>query len=374
MNPVGVVIGTRPEAIKLAPLITQLRADGMPVDVVVTGQHRELLTPILDFFDHQPDLTLDTLVPGQSLGQLTSRLLSGLDDWAAVQTLSAIVVQGDTTSALAGAMIGFYRQIPVVHVEAGLRTASINSPFPEEFNRRTIDQFATLKFPPTATAMANLVADRQHNQAWVVGNTVIDALQLGLRLIDARGEAPYERWASQVGVRMDHRRILVTTHRRENAGEGIQNICGAILDIVAAFPDVQIMLPVHRNPAFYDRVHGELGRHPQIVLVDPLPYDQLIWSMRNATLILTDSGGLQEEAPALDKPVLVMRDSTERPEGVQAGCARLVGTNRDAIVAAVSELLTRPDRYQAMANSPNPYGDGTASAQISHRLRSYLQF
>jgi UDP-N-acetylglucosamine 2-epimerase (non-hydrolysing) len=367
---VGIIIGTRPEAIKLAPLIPALRRQNMTPVVVLTGQHRELLTPILSFFDIIPDLHLDGMVPGQSLGDLTARLLHLLDQELTPLDLTAIVVQGDTTSALAGAMIGFYHKIPVIHVEAGLRTDDIASPFPEEFNRRTIDQISHLKFPPTDVALAQLKADRLDHNAYVVGNTVIDALFLGLNLIQVRGDDEYVAWTRAIGCSPARKKMLVTTHRRENAGQPLRSICMALKQLLADHSDLEIILPVHRNPEFYTMIHDTLGTVDRMILLEPLPYDQLIWLMNQSTLILTDSGGLQEEGPALNKPVLVMRETTERPEGVDAGCARLVGTATPTIVDAVTQLLHSKTAYEAMANRPNPYGDGTASDQIVSIIQS----
>ena len=369
----AIVIGTRPEAIKMAPIVAALKADSLiePV-VVVTGQHDELMAPVLRFFELEADFKLNVLVPGQSLALLNSRLLSMLDGVVRDKQIDSVMVQGDTTSAMAGATVGFYHRLPVFHVEAGLRTNDIYAPFPEEFNRRVIDQVATLKFPPTEIALQNLEKDGLQANSIVVGNSVIDALLLGLRLIDERGQERYNAWMNGIGFQAGRRRILVTTHRRENIGEPLLNICRALRTLSDRYPDLEIALPVHKNPAFFSVIHEELGGRDRIYLLDPLPYDELIWLMNQSDIIVTDSGGLQEEAPALDKPVIVLREVTERPEGVDAGCARLVGTDFSKIVESVSMLLNDSATYQSMAQCLNPYGDGTTSDQIIRHIHQYL--
>jgi len=368
---VGLVIGTRPEAIKMAPLVAACQvAEGITPVVIVTGQHTELLAPVLAFFGINPDVELQVMVPGQSLIDLNARLLTELGRVMPSLNLEAVLVQGDTTSALAGAMVGFYQKIVVGHIEAGLRTDDLYAPYPEEFNRRVIDQVAQVKFPPTSEALARLQSEGLGTHSVMVGNTVIDALLLGLKLISERGTQPYVDWMSQIGCRPAARRILVTTHRRENSGAPLAQICTALRQLVATHPDLEIVLPVHRNPEFFGTIHRELGGVDRIILLEPLSYDRLIWLMQESTLVLTDSGGLQEEAPTLNKPVLVMRDVTERPEGVTAGCAALVGTDTDPIVSAVNRLLSDTAAYSKMAESLNPYGDGTASVQIVNYLLS----
>ncbi|NDD66410.1 UDP-N-acetylglucosamine 2-epimerase (non-hydrolyzing) [bacterium] len=369
MYRVGIVIGTRPEAIKLAPLVRALQETDMTPVVIMTGQHDTLMAPVADFFGLRGDHVLGVMVPGQSLAALHANLLHALD--GVMSDVDAVVVQGDTTSALAGAMAAFYHHRPVFHVEAGLRTASIKAPFPEEWNRRVIDEVATLRFAPTQQALDTLRAEGRGDGAWLVGNTVIDALQMGLDLMDAQGDTPYRDWAVRQGLLRRPHLMLVTTHRRENAGEPLQHIIAALRQLVVMFPDVEIVLPVHQNPAFKPVITGALQGVPGIALVDPLPYDQLLWLLRECRLVLTDSGGLQEEAPALHKPVLVMRDETERPEGVAAGCARCIGTRTDHLVAAVTELLTQPTVAHQMATAINPYGDGTACQQIVSHIHAW---
>ncbi len=369
----GIIIGTRPEAIKMAPLVAAFReTEGIKPIVIVTGQHNELLHPVLSFFGIFPEVELGVMVRGQSLAELNSRLLFELDRVIPTLNLNSILVQGDTTSALAGAMVGFYRKIDVVHIEAGLRTDDLYAPFPEEFNRRVIDQVAMVKFPPTEASLTRLVAENLGANAVMVGNTVIDALLLGLQLIDQRGVQPYHEWMASLGCVPGARRILVTTHRRENGGAPLDQICWALRQLLDENPELEILLPVHRNPEFFDTIHRRLKDTRRMILLEPLPYDKLIWAMSQSTLVLTDSGGLQEEAPALNKPVLVMRDVTERPEGVTSGCAVLVGTSQAKIVNEVTRLLRDPEAYSAMAGSPNPYGDGTASRQIVNYLKSHF--
>ncbi|NDC82190.1 UDP-N-acetylglucosamine 2-epimerase (non-hydrolyzing) [bacterium] len=370
---IGVIIGTRPEAIKLAPIINTLRSDSrFTTTVIITGQHDTLLHPVLSFFDITPDVQLNVIVPGQSLSQLNSKLLSELDPLVSKYHLNGIIAQGDTTSALAGAMVGFYNKLDVFHVEAGLRTDDLYAPYPEEFNRRVIDEVATAKFAPTPESLNRLIREGKKDHAVNVGNTVIDALFLGLRLIDQRGHQRYHDWYSSIGGSPDRRSILVTTHRRENAGDPLVEICAALKEIASQHPTIDIMLPVHKNPQFYSTIYSELSGIHQIKLLDPLPYDQLLWIMTQSTLVLTDSGGLQEEAPSLNKPVLVMRDVTERPEGVAAGCAALVGTTRFQIVTSVTNLLCNPTHYHSMASASNPYGDGHASDTIISYIATHF--
>lgn len=369
MYRLGVVIGTRPEAIKLAPLVRALAGTDLRPVVIMTGQHDTLMAPVADFFGLRGDHVLNVMVPGQSLGALHAQLLQALD--GVMPDVDAVVVQGDTTSALAGAMSGFYHRRPVFHVEAGLRTSSIDTPFPEEWNRRVIDELATLRFAPTPQALNTLVAEGRGQGSWMVGNSVIDALRLGLEMIDEHGDGPYREWAARHGLLLRPHLILVTAHRRENAGEPLTHIIAALRQLVAAFPEVGIVLPVHQNPAFKPVITGALAGVPGIALVDPLPYDQLLWLLRHCRLVLTDSGGLQEEAPALNKPVLVMRDETERPEGVAAGCARCIGTRTDAIVSNVTALLTDPHLEAQMAAATNPYGDGTTCQQIVAHIQAW---
>ena len=362
-----VVLGTRPEAIKLATVINALRAtpDELTVAVCVTGQHREMLTPILELFAITPEYQLGLMTPNQKLARLTSAILDEITpvledfhpDWA--------IVQGDTTTALGACLASFYQHIRVAHVEAGLRTNDKRRPFPEEANRRIVDSLSDLHFAPTERARRSLLAEgTDPATVHVTGNTVIDALcQVSAREYDI-GSGPL------AGVPFDRRIVLVTAHRRESFGQGMIAICRALTRLVEEVPDVQVVYPVHLNPNVRDPVRDLLGGNPRISLLAPLDYESLVHLMRRATLILTDSGGIQEEAPTLGKPVLVLRDVTERPEAVEAGCARLVGTDPSRIVSEARRLLEDQGAYDRMARVVNPFGDGRASERIATVLRS----
>ncbi len=352
----AVVIGTRPEAIKLMPLIVAARGCARPrfdVQIIATGQHRELLSGALERFGVVPDFSLEIMTHNQTSAAVTSRALDALYPLLGNLQPKWLMVQGDTSSTFAGALAAFYHRIPIAHVEAGLRTDDIYSPFPEEGNRRMTTRLTELHFAPTEQARENLCSEGVDEGAiWVTGNTGVDALRLTL------GEAPRAPQAEHP------RRLLLTVHRRENHGPPLERICRAVLRLLAAFPSLRVVYPVHPNPNVKDVVPGLLGDHPRIELTEPLGYEQFLAQMQRAHLILTDSGGVQEEAPALDKPVLVLRENTERPEGVAAGTARLVGTDEDTIVAQTTRLLTDSKAYRRMASAVNPYGDGHAAARI----------
>ncbi|MEZ5412566.1 MAG: UDP-N-acetylglucosamine 2-epimerase (non-hydrolyzing) [Acidimicrobiales bacterium] len=353
------VFGTRPEAIKMAPVIQQLQRDPRFVpQVVVTGQHREMLDQVLDVFAIVPDLDLAIMDRSQTLTDVTTRALGGLS--RAVDTLDPdlVVVQGDTTTTLCGALAAFYARRPVAHLEAGLRTGDILSPFPEEANRRLTTQLASLHLAPTERSRDNLLAEGVDPATVVVtGNTVIDALHEVLRRPRSYGEPALESLDSD-----DRRVVLITAHRRESWGDAMHRIARAVVE-VAADPDVLIVFPLHRNPVVRACFEPVLRPLANVVLCEPLPYAGLVKLLHRCTLVITDSGGLQEEAPGLGKPVLVLRDTTERPEGVDAGTARLIGTDRERIVAEVRRLLYDPAAYAAMAAAVNPYGDGTAAVR-----------
>jgi len=364
------IFGTRPEAIKLAPVLRALRAAPQEFEsrVCVTGQHRQLLDPVLRLFDIRPDYDLKVMQPDQSLAELTARLLIGLAPMLAREKPDWVLIQGDTTTTLSAALAAYYQRLPVAHVEAGLRSHNPWHPYPEEFNRRLADALSTLHLAPTEGARRNLLAEGiPAERIRVTGNTVIDALlEVAARPYDfARG--PLAR------VPLDGKRVLlVTTHRRESFGAPLRALCRAIRQLVERYPrDIQVVLPVHLNPNVQKPVREELGRAPNIALVEPLDYEPLVHLMKRATLILTDSGGLQEEAPSLGVPVLVLRQVTERPEGVEAGAARVVGTDTDTIVAAAVQLLDNPEEHRRMARVRNPYGDGQASRRILEALRSF---
>lgn len=356
-----VAMGTRPEAIKMAPVVQALRREPWAeVRVLATAQHRELLDQMLGVFGIVPDVDLDIMQPGQSLSALTARLLDRLDDVLAREAPDAVLVQGDTTTVMTVAMAAFYRGIPVGHVEAGLRTGDLRHPFPEEMNRIVAGRLARWHFAPTAQARDNLLQERfDPATIHVTGNTVIDAL---LWVADGRSLPPP---AFPAGKRL----VLVTAHRRENFGAPFHAVCEGIRDLVDAYPDIHVLYPVHPNPNIAGPARQWLGGHPQVSLCDPLDYPAFVGAMQQATLVFTDSGGVQEEAPALGKPVLVLREETERPEAVQAGVVKLVGTDRKAIVAEASCLLDDPAAYAAMATGASPYGDGRAAGRIATILR-----
>ena len=363
---IAVVFGTRPEAIKLAPLIRRLEQDPARFHplTIVTAQHREMLDQVLELFAIRPAHDLDILRPRQTLAEIASRAIQGLDRVLAERRPDWVVVQGDTSTTFAAALAAFYHKIPVAHVEAGLRTHQKHYPFPEEINRHLTTVLTDAHFAPTAAARANLLAEGVADERiWITGNTVIDALQDVLGWDRPCRNPVLERVAREGG-----RLILVTSHRRENQGAPQERICAALLDLAARFPDVQIVFPVHLSPAVRDTVMPRLREQTRIHLLDPIDYLETLHFMKAAHLILTDSGGIQEEAPAFGRPVLVLRDTTERPEGIDAGTVRLVGTERESIVAAASELLADPSAYRRMAEAVNPYGDGRACARILQAL------
>lgn len=352
-----IVMGTRPEVIKLAPVIIRARSrsDEFETCVVTTGQHREMLNQMLEMFKITVDLDLDIMMPNQDLRYITTAALSGLYDAIARVKPDWVIVQGDTTTTLAGALAAFYQQVPVAHVEAGLRTYDKRQPFPEEINRRLTTQIADAHFAPTTLARERLLREGVHEDAiWVTGNTGIDALFLALGL-NAEETVPGPS---------GERRLLVTAHRRENQGEPMKNVCRALLRLADEFPDLRIAYPVHLSPTVRNVVFPLLSEHPRIELLEPLDYRRFVEEMQRAHVILTDSGGIQEEAPSLGKPVLVMRETTERPEGIEAGTARLIGTEEEKVYAETARLLRDDDAYWEMAQARNPYGDGRATKRI----------
>jgi UDP-N-acetylglucosamine 2-epimerase (non-hydrolysing) len=355
------IYGTRPEAIKVAPVITALEADDRFDSLtVVTGQHREMLDQVNDVFGIVPDHDLDIMSHGQTLGQIFARVMARLDPILEARRPDAVIVQGDTSTSTAAALAAFYRQIPVVHLEAGLRSGDIMSPFPEEANRKITSQFASLHLAPTLRSLANLVAEGVRLEDIVVtGNTVIDALYLAVERRTAFTDPAVARVAAS-----GRRIVLVTTHRRENWGAAMEGMGRALARIAQRFPDAEIVLPVHRNPVVRDAVLPHLDGLTNVTVTEPLGYGEFTHLLSRSTLVLTDSGGLQEEAPSLGKPVLVMRDNTERPEAVEAGTARLIGTAEERIVAEVNRLLTNDAAYAAMAQAINPYGDGRSAGRV----------
>ncbi|WP_174297319.1 non-hydrolyzing UDP-N-acetylglucosamine 2-epimerase [Sphingomonas bacterium] len=359
-----VVFGTRPEAIKLFPVVRALaQMPGLRVRTCVTAQHRGLLDQVLGIAGLTPDVDLDLMEPGQSLDRLTARLLTGLGEVMDAERPARVIIQGDTATAMAGALAAYYRRLPVAHVEAGLRSGDIHHPWPEEVNRRIIAPIADLHFAPTATAAAALARENVTAGVHVTGNTVIDALHWTQGRI--AGEPALAAGLDDVAARFAGRRvILVTTHRRENFGDGMSSIARAIARI-ADRPDVAVLFPVHPNPAVGPVMDAILGDRPNVARMAPLDYPHFVRALEMCHLALTDSGGVQEEAPALARPVLVMRETTERPEGVAAGTARLIGADEDRIVSEVFTLLDDTGAYAAMARAHNPYGDGHAAARIA---------
>ena len=362
------IYGTRPEAIKVAPIITALSRDGRFESVAVsTGQHFEMLEQVNRMFGIRPKWDLHLMEHGQSLNRLVSRAIEGLDEVIDAETPDVIVVQGDTSTAMAAALAGFHRGVKIVHLEAGLRTGDIHSPFPEEANRKLIGQVAELHLAPTAGSMENLRRENVRSKdIAVTGNTVIDAL-LEAASWDTEFEDPALQEAAESGKRL----VVATTHRRENL-EVMKQIGGAVKDLAESYSDINFVLPLHLNPKVREAVLPEVESLPNVVITNPLPYDQFTKLLDRATVILTDSGGVQEEAPALGKPVLVMRQNTERPEAVVAGTVKLVGTNRSLIVAEAKLLLDDDAAYHSMANAVNPYGDGKAAERAVAAIAELL--
>ena len=361
-----VVFGTRPEAIKMAPLVHSLMTDSrVIVKVCVTAQHREMLDQVLDLFDIVPDYDLDLMTKGQSLTEVTGTILSSLSPVLRAFRPDLLLVHGDTATTFAASLAAYYEKIAVGHVEAGLRTGDIYSPWPEEANRKLVSVLTKYHFAPTEISKSNLIAEGyDEGSIFVTGNTVIDALfYIKKKLLDDK--AMGLTLDSQFDYLDQNKKIiLVTGHRRESFGDGFESICKALLEIVKSHDDVQVVYPVHLNPKVQEPVNRLLGGRKDIHLIDPQQYLPFVYLMNRSYLILTDSGGIQEEAPSLGKPVLVMRETTERPEAVSSGTVKLVGTNQDVIVSAVSDLLTSTDEYSRMSFAHNPYGDGTASDQI----------
>lgn len=352
------VYGTRPEAIKVAPVIKALEAsDHFDSVTVVTGQHREMLDQVNEIFEIVPDHDLDIFEHGATLAQIFARVIERLDPVLEAERPTAVIVQGDTSTSTAAALAAFYRKIPVIHLEAGLRSGDIASPFPEEANRKLTTQIAALHLAPTETSKANLLVEGV-NEALitVTGNTVIDAL-----LMTVGKEIPFSDPALEALATSGRRILLVTTHRRENWGGAMEGVGRALARIAMSFPELEIVLPAHRNPIVREAVLPHLVGLSNITVTEPLAYGEFTRMLALSTVILTDSGGVQEEAPSLGKPVLVMRENTERPEAVDAGTVRLIGTDEDLIVSSVTELLTNDAVYDQMARAMNPYGDGSGA-------------
>lgn len=386
MKTVLLVFGTRPEAIKMAPLVKEFdkHPDVFKTLVCVTGQHRQMLDQVLELFDIKPDFDLDIMKQGQDLYDVTSRVLLGMRDVLDKTRPDIVLVHGDTTTSTAAALAAFYKQVPVGHVEAGLRTGNIYSPWPEEMNRQITGRIATFNFAPTALSRQNLLSENVKEESiCVTGNTVIDALHRVVEKIknSASISAEIRDGLKKMGYdvsRLDDGRkmVLVTGHRRENFGDGFISMCEAIRDLALKFKDVDFIYPMHLNPNVREPIRKVFGSDPSALenmfFIEPLEYLTFVYLMEKANIVLTDSGGIQEEAPGLGKPVLVMRDTTERPEAVAAGTVKLVGTDYNKIVREVSDLLENEESYSAMSNAVNPYGDGLASGRIVEFVKEHI--
>ncbi len=370
LRKVALIFGTRPEGVKMAPVVLELqKRKCITTQVIVTAQHREMLDQVLSLFDIIPDKDLDIMEPGQTLTRITTKALTGLETLFSEDPPDLVLTQGDTTTAFTASLAAFYQKIPVGHVEAGLRTDTIYDPFPEEMNRRMISTIASLNFAPTPLSVENLLRfGVSRDTVFLTGNTVIDAL---MHIVEKRADsAPGEiRRLIRPGMRM----LLVEAHRRENLGEPMENICRALLGLVEDYPDTYIIFPVHRNPRVRETVFSILKDHDRISLLEPVDYPALVYLMKESYMILTDSGGIQEEAPSLARPVLVMRRTTERPEGIEAGTAKLAGVKEADIYRLGGELLKNPEIYKAMAKMANPYGDGRAAVRIADAIEHHFQ-
>ena len=383
MKKIMLVFGTRPEAIKMAPLVKEFQKhpEEFETIVCVTGQHREMLDQVLHIFDIRPDYDLNIMKQGQDLYDVTARVLTGMRDIFKVCRPDVVLVHGDTTTSTAAALAAFYQQMPVGHIEAGLRTHNIYSPWPEEMNRQITGRIATYDFAPTPLSRENLLKENvTDSQITVTGNTVIDALYWVVDKIksDKALDKSLENELAKAGYDVNRlsegkKLVLITGHRRENFGEGFINMCTAIKDLTIKYPDVDFVYPMHLNPNVRKPIHEVFGENlsgfGNMFFIEPLEYLSFVYLMEKSTIVLTDSGGIQEEAPGLGKPVLVMRDTTERPEALDAGTVKLVGTDYDKIVNEVSRLLDDPAAYEKMSKAVNPYGDGKACGRIVGRLR-----
>jgi len=371
MRKILLIFGTRPEAIKLCPVVRSLREHPARFDVkvCVTAQHRQMLDQVLEAFEVRPDWDLDLMLPGQTLFQSTSRILAGLEKVFESEQPDLVIVQGDTTTTLCGALAAFYAHVPVAHVEAGLRTGDVRQPFPEEMNRVLTTHLASLHFAATKMAAENLINEGVPHQAiHITGNTGIDAVLYVRDALEQR-QLTGRDWPE---LDPSQKLIVVTAHRRESFGQGFERICRA-LAMIADRADVQLVYPVHPNPNVQDPVQRHLAKHPHVLLIEPLSYIPFVDLMRRAYLLITDSGGIQEEGPSLGKPILVLREKTERPEAVIAGTVKLVGTDESRIVSEAVRLIEDRAAYEAMARVHNPYGDGHASGRISDLIDSFLK-
>jgi UDP-N-acetylglucosamine 2-epimerase (non-hydrolysing) len=369
---IAIIVGTRPEAIKLIPVYKELvKAKNQEVILISTGQHQEMLNSILNYFGITPQFDLEVMTQNQSLELLSSSLLARCSDVFRKIAPDLVMVQGDTTSSMAAAMAAFYQQIPVAHIEAGLRTYDNLAPFPEEVNRRVISLIAQYHFAPTSVAVSALKREKLPGRIFNVGNTVIDSL-LFVKHEVAKRKKYFENLYRKQLQRPFKQMILITGHRRENFGAGFENICNAIRQLACHYSDTSFIYPVHLNPNVRRQVFDILKDLPNVFLIDPIPYDHMVYMMMRCKLILTDSGGIQEEGPSLGKPVIVMRDKTERPEGIKAGCSILAGTSKNRIVRLTKKIIDNPIVYQKMAKAINPYGRGDSSKKICKALSKFL--
>ena len=381
MKTVMLVFGTRPEAIKMCPLVKEFQKypQNFKTVVCVTGQHREMLDQVLKIFDIKPDYDLNIMKQGQDLYDVTARVLTGMRDVFKECKPDVVLVHGDTTTSTAAALAAFYQQIPVGHVEAGLRTHNIYSPWPEEMNRQITGRIATYNFSPTPLSEKNLLEEKAHGQIFVTGNTVIDALHMVVDKLrnDVALAKEQDKVLADAGYDVTRlaggkKLVLITGHRRENFGDGFISMVTAMKDLSEKYPDVDFVYPMHLNPNVRKPIHEVFGEdltRPNFFFIEPLQYLEFVYLMEKSTVVLTDSGGIQEEAPGLGKPVLVMRDTTERPEALESGTVHLVGTNHDLIVSEVSTLLEDASAYEKMSKAVNPYGDGLACGRIVDALR-----
>lgn len=366
------IYGTRPEAIKVAPIIKAIEQDSeLENIIVVTGQHREMLDQVNTMFDIVPDHDLNIMAAGQSLNGIVARVISGVDAILEEEKPDAVIVQGDTSTVMGAAVASFNRQIPVLHLEAGLRSGDINSPFPEEANRKLTSQIAALHLAPTSTSKANLTReDISESDIVITGNSVIDTLLFATANLDVTFDDPrLEELQRRAATEGAGRILLVTAHRRENLGSAMEDIGNAVADLARKYPDITVVFPIHKNPKVRASIRPAVEDLDNVLLIEPLPYAQFTRALSLAHVVLTDSGGVQEEAPSLGKPVLVMRENTERPEAVVAGTVKLIGTNRQRLVDEVSLLLDSEEAYQGMANAVNPYGDGDAARRTIEAIK-----
>lgn len=380
MKKVMLVFGTRPEAIKMAPLVKKFQQSPEEFETVVcvTGQHREMLDQVLEIFEIKPDYDLNIMKQGQDLYDVTARVLTGMRDVLKEVKPDVVLVHGDTTTSTAAALAAFYQQIPVGHVEAGLRTHNIYSPWPEEMNRQITGRIAEYNFAPTPLSQSNLVAEKAHGKIFVTGNTVIDALYMIVDKLrsDSTLATQQKTILANAGYDIDRLKdgrklVLITGHRRENFGDGFIRMVTAMKDLSEKYPNVDFVYPMHLNPNVRKPIHEVFGENltrPNFFFIEPLQYLEFVYLMEKSTIVLTDSGGIQEEAPGLGKPVLVMRDTTERPEALEAGTVKLVGTDYDKIMSEVSRLIDDDSYYQQMSHAVNPYGDGKACSRILNAL------